>query len=550
MKLCPVDPIDEYHAHRPARDLLSDAHIGLVRRWMGICEVEHETCLKHYGSVQDLPTRLLKIEERGGGEMGMRLVDKSDVEGKYACLSYCWGSIPQRSMTTTANQNKYRHSVPWEELPSTISDAIKLCHKLGFEYIWVDSLCIVQDDQQDWLREASNMARIYSRSALTLAIHLCDDASESFLQKRLLDSEQWSDGPFGCSKIAVNDSDTGDKRDMYFWHDESFKGSRFLDLWWRSITDFRRNGPLGEWLNRAWTFQEWFLSPRVLHIHAMTVWDCFDSRGNELEDRFLGRDGIPRASPDINYTWEYIVVDFTSRHVTMEKDRLPALAGLADRFHSQTGYVYLAGLWLEMLPQSLIWTRLSRNIPMRRPLAYRAPTWSWAALEGEVRFSCHFPCDSLDEGSLSKIVGYHCQYNPPDSFATVTDGWLDIEASMNVVRGWAMHDKDSWLSNIRLFTHDQLGDIQNPQYWIATLDEGQSLKEEIICGKIHLLEVLPLTSFQNKNVLRRYGLLLKTSGPNRTGQDCFQRLGIAYMDSWSSSISPTKSWAKRTIRLI
>lgn len=547
MKSCSVDPIDEHHVHRPARDLLSDAHVGLVRRWMDTCEAEHETCLKHSGSLQDLPTRLLKIEERDGEEMGTRLVDKSDVEGTYACLSYCWGSNSQLSMTTTANRNEYRHSVPWQELPPTIRDSIKLCHELGFEYVWVDSLCIVQDDQQDWLREASDMARIYSRSGLTLAIHLCDDASESFLQKRLLDAEQWSDGPLGCARISVNDSNTVDSRDMYFWQDESFKGSRFLDLWWRSITDLRRDGLSGEWLNRAWTFQEWFLSPRVLHIHAMTVWDCFDSRGNELEDRFLGREGIPRAFPGID-TWPLIVEDFTSRQISMEKDRLPALAGLAERFQAQTGYVYLAGLWLEALPRSLIWTRRYHYIPMRRPLAYRAPTWSWAALEGEV----FFPCDRFYEVSSSNVVGHHCQYNPPDSFATVTDGWIDIEGSMNGVRGWVMHDEDSWVSDIRLFTHDQLGDIQNPQYWIATLDEGQNLKEEIRLCEIHLLEVLTATPLEYKNTSRRrrYGLLLKTLGPNRTGQDCFQRVGIAYMDCWSLPISPTKSWARRTIRLV
>lgn len=112
-------------------------------------EAEHETCLKHYGSVQDLPTRLLKIEKRDDEDIRMRLVDKSDVEGIYACLSYCWGSNSQLSMTTTANRNEYRHSVPWQELPPSIRDAIKLCHKLEFEFVWVDSLCILQDDQQD-----------------------------------------------------------------------------------------------------------------------------------------------------------------------------------------------------------------------------------------------------------------------------------------------------------------------------------------------------------------------------------------------------------------
>lgn len=238
---------------------------------MNTCETEHLDCLEHTGSAQKLPTRLLQIEGQNEEVTGTRLVDTSNSEGNYVCLSYRWGSKSQQSMTTTANRNKYRDAVPWRELPSTISDAIRFCFRLGFEYLWVDSLCIIQDDQQDWLREASNMAGIYSRSVLTLAIHICDEASESFLQKRLLDAQQWSAGPYGCARIPFKDRSTGEIRDMYFWEDESFKGSRFLDLWWTSIRGIGRDGPFGNWFSRAWTFQEWFLSPRVLHVHAMTV---------------------------------------------------------------------------------------------------------------------------------------------------------------------------------------------------------------------------------------------------------------------------------------
>ena len=108
-------------------------------------------------------------------------------------------------MTTTANRNKYHHMLPWRELPSTFRDAIKLCHRLGFEYLLVDSLCIIEGDEQDWLREASNKAGIYSISMLTLAM-------------------------------------------------------RFLAL----NQDIGRKGHSGRWVGRAWTFQEWSLSPRYV----------------------------------------------------------------------------------------------------------------------------------------------------------------------------------------------------------------------------------------------------------------------------------------------
>lgn len=548
-----VDLIDEHHVHRPATDLLSDAHIGLVRRWISSCEAEHEKCCEHYKSApaQKLPTRLLKIERQNDRVTGVRLIDTSDVEGIYVCLSYCWGTDRQASMTTTANRNEYRRAIPWQELPSTISDAIKLCYRLGYEYLWVDSLCIVQDDDQDWLRESSNMAGIYSRSALTLAVH-CDDASESFLQKRLLDTEQWSDGPYGCARVPFTDQITGDKRDMYLWRDKSFKGSRFLDGNWETIKNVWRDGPWGKWFTRAWTFQEWLLSPRVLHIHAMTVWDCWGGNGNELEKRFP-RYQYPHTirSMSGSRSWIDIVQDFTSRQITMDKDRLPALAGLAERYRAETGSDYLAGLWAKDLPERLFWTRSSRWTPMTRPLIYRAPTWSWAALEGEVHF-IYFRRYNISQ--TSKILGHYCHYDPPETFATVKDGWLDIEGPMSVVSGWAMDTEYSSLHKVHLFAHGQLENVQNPQGWRASLDQDQNLEEEIMRSEVHLLDVLAgddvMGVFEGKREFRRYALVLKSVRRHRTAQDCFQRLGVAHIGHLDSSVPVTDHWPRRTIRLI
>lgn len=523
---------------------------------MSTCEAEHKKCLEHYNkydSRQKLPSRLLKIEVQNGGAIGVTLVDTSDVKGKYACLSYCWGSNRQASMTTTANREDYRQAIPWQELPSTISDAIKLCCKLGFEYLWVDSLCIVQDDGQDWLREASNMAGIYSRSALTLAVHLCGDASESFLQKRLLDTEQWSDRLDGCATIPFTDRNTGNKREMYLWKDTSFKGSRFLDGQWQTIKDVGRDGPSGKWFSRAWTFQEWFLSPRVLHIHAMTVWDCFGSYGNELERRFLRyRDRFTSRAIDDSQTWNDIVQDYTSRQITLERDRLPALAGLAERFRADFGGTYLAGLWLEDLPQTLLWTRSSGTC-VRRPLTYRAPTWSWAALEGEVYFQDFRDHYGRRLSTKSTIVGHYCQYDPPETFATVADGWLDVWGFMRTVGGWTLNEDDSWVSGSRLYTHDRDTGTRDEHSWSANLDLGRSIEKEIRRSEVYLLELMAEEAKVGSNDdPKSYALVLKIARRHEMGQDCFQRLGVArsFSPTSSSSTSLTKHWAGREIRLI
>lgn len=493
--------------------------------------------------MQKLPTRLLEIEGQNGEVMGVKLVDTKNFPMAYACLSYCWGSIRQVFMTTTASRDEYRDAVPWRQLPPTISDAVKLCYKLGFQYLWIDSLCIIQDDHNDWLREASRMAGIYSRSALTLAIHLCKDTSASFLQIRSLHTEQWSDGAYKCARIPCTHNSTGEKGDIYVWHDEC-KASPILE--WFSIRESGRNGPLGHWLRRAWTFQEWFLSPRVLHVHAMSTWDCLESRGNELEKRFLYNRPIRRADPIHLLEWAIIVSHFTSRHITMEKDRLPALAGLAEWYQLQN--TYLAGLWLETLPRSLLWERCSRD-PMRIPLEYRAPTWSWAALEGEVWFP-GYPI-TLDDrlSSTCKIVGQYCQYDPPNSFATVTNGWIDIEGSMSIVNRYAMRE-DCRLSQISLFTHSHFEDIRDPQFWIASFDQDRIREEAIRHSEVYLLDLLVEPHYADESIIRRHALVLQTAGRPKMEKDCFQRLGIAYLDLPSSCSPITESWPRRTIRII
>lgn len=92
---------------------------------------------------------------------------------QYTALSYCWGpgAVDQLSLlrTTTETVAEFAKELPAEQLPATLADAIKITRALAIPYIWIDELCIVQDDDRDWQREAAAMDRVYSGSQLTIA---------------------------------------------------------------------------------------------------------------------------------------------------------------------------------------------------------------------------------------------------------------------------------------------------------------------------------------------------------------------------------------------
>lgn len=114
-----------------------------------------------------LPTRLLDV---GDSDHPIRLWESaSSAKGEYACLSHCWGSH-QLLRTLIGNLEAFKHDgIPWDQLPKTFQEAITFTRSLGLQYLWIDSLCIVQDDISDWNKEAANMAAIYQNSFITLA---------------------------------------------------------------------------------------------------------------------------------------------------------------------------------------------------------------------------------------------------------------------------------------------------------------------------------------------------------------------------------------------
>ena len=142
----------------------SDEAFEVARAWKADCLSDSH---KLYESPQSppLPTRVVDV---GLQDDVVKLIEPEGATGRYFCLSHCWG-LEQIITTTRANLQVHKREIPLNLLPQTFRDAVLLTRRLGIAYIWIDYLCIVQDDNNDWKVESGKMERIYRNAHLTIA---------------------------------------------------------------------------------------------------------------------------------------------------------------------------------------------------------------------------------------------------------------------------------------------------------------------------------------------------------------------------------------------
>ncbi|KAF5010612.1 hypothetical protein FDECE_3243 [Fusarium decemcellulare] len=364
-----------------------------------------------------LPTRLVKIIAAEDGTPKDILVketaniDYGAAEVNYAALSYCWGPNPSFIKLTQSNfRNLTTAGVPIQDLPTTFRDAIVTTWRLGLQYLWVDSLCIVQDSINDWTQEAVTMAKVYSYSDITLAAAASPDAEGGLFRKR--------------NPAAIN----GTQMDLT-WSAVGLKGSFKVvpeDPWLKAVA----KSPL---LRRAWAFQERLLSRgTVFFTHNMLYWECGELYASELypeggpwdlkyrykrydlgerlpqgvqtveDGRFKhvytalltsdkGVDGSLDAeiSEKFVYTWASIIAQYSIGGLSKESDKLVAIDGVAEQMAAIIPKEqYLTGLWRQpSLPLFLLWYSYKTTKQARIP---HAPSWSWASTHSRVEFNFLF----------------------------------------------------------------------------------------------------------------------------------------------------------------
>lgn len=282
-----------------------------------------------------------------------------------------------------SNHKQFRKGILISSLPLAFQHAIQLTRRLGYQYLWIDALCIIQDSQEGWLHEALLMSVVYSHSQLNLAATASTDGQGglSHPYNPLLRTP--------CSMVAS-------------WEGLEPGAYKIFDsTCWRRHVD---EAPLNQ---RAWVLQERLLAPRTAHFaYDQVWWECRAARGSETYPRGLRPafsqsqhrpttlnmidvfSDLDASDPiELNTRWLYWVQEYTKTSLTKNSDKLIALAGIAatvQRLLKWPATDYPAGLWRQDLAVDLLWRTIGETSVKIDP--YVAPSWSWASVRGEVYF--------------------------------------------------------------------------------------------------------------------------------------------------------------------
>lgn len=332
------------------------------------------------------PRRLIHIDK--SNRHSVRLVEMDPrlklKDLSYLILSYCWGEGNETAKTTMDNlPRRLRDGITTTDLPKSIRDAITLTRIMGFEYLWVDAVCIIQDDERkpsDFELEAPKMGGYYANAECCISASLAGDSSDGFLTERL---------PlrYPIQNVALKLSDPSATQPTRFF--EIRESDDNLDK-------IIHTSPL---MQRGWYMQEYLLSPRKLHwtVHGLFL-QC--PSHTFPEDSTVHRAGLwvgdmlgnPRGIfenqlhyPDVNIgsSWYDLIGIYSKKQLTYEEDRLDAIQGVARHVVERTECEYFNGVLRGYVAEGLAWHSIpSKDFDSRQKQDWKEPrsfpTWCWA----------------------------------------------------------------------------------------------------------------------------------------------------------------------------
>jgi hypothetical protein len=402
---------------------LSTTTLTAANEWFSHCHSTHTLCrqLATFFPKQ-LPTRLIDIGHDGDTDWILRIVPDNSILSTsllYMTLSYRWGSNP-RLILLSSNLSQFRQGAPISDLPPLFRDFFTVARYFRVRYVWIDALCIIQDSTEDWEAEAPKMRYVYANSACNIAASVSNSPEESMFRFR----EHEIIRP--CKVLS---SLFVDKPSLHYIFEKGY--------WDRQIS----NGPLQ---NRGWVFQERFLAPRVLYFGKdQVLWECLSEHKCEgFPHGIPAHQSAKNMDPLLDYMsmnssqlkqqmpihvfnlWNDLIEQYSPCDLTKPSDKMFAIAGIAKLFRDITGDEYIAGWWKSRLLESLDWhvydpqARLSAD--------YRAPSWSWASVDGPVRPAGLSPSAEF----LVKLVDVHVTMRGPDTMARVLEGYIKLRGAI------------------------------------------------------------------------------------------------------------------------
>ncbi|RFN45633.1 tol-like protein [Fusarium flagelliforme] len=374
-----VDPDDKGPTPRQAQLGLpvlpspgSPQEFTLVNDWITLCDRNHD-CVPKESEPHKMPTRLIDVGTTDSPSLRLVTSIEENFIGKYIALSHCWGilSEEQRFCTYKNNIQDLKQQIPYDKLPQTFKDAVTATRALEVRYLWIDSLCIIQRDPEDWEIEAARMEDVFNSAYCTIAASSSTSSLDGFLGKR---RER--------AVIGINTT----------------KGPLYLA---EAIDNFQQDVEKGILNTRGWVFQERALSRRTIHFTSTQVyWECGHGVHSETlahlrnrESELLGDSkfpnyGLQKYKDDSIRLVQYLYKTYSGLNLTNTTDRSKALLGLEKRlgrtFQTRAEYGTLS-VYFERL---LLWQR-DQPLPLD-DIPYSegegASSWSWMSLMGKISY--------------------------------------------------------------------------------------------------------------------------------------------------------------------
>ena len=474
----------------------SNATLKLAATWLNRCTVNHASCKSTRNNVRYHPARLLHLEFPEDAPI-IRLIETNDSmsDCAYIALSHCWdGAIP--TVLNEGNLDVLKSGIGLEDLPRTFRDAVSVARFLGARYLWIDSLCIIQDSYLDWEREASRMKDVYRNALLTIAATGARASSVGCFFEREVDLVRpvvvfvdWLGVDQGIYNVW----------DSQIWQDNIIKA------------------PLNE---RAWVVQERLLSPCILHSgQDQVAWEsqevgacetfAYEIPENlELFGGIYSKSLLKDTGADfVDLHWEEIAETYSRGRLTQEGDKCIALI------------------------QHLCWTtnvfeNQERQASATRSSKYRAPSWSWLSIDSSIEFYFRATSSHDKDNIMLEVIEVEIQNTGPNKLGPIKSGYIlgrGVLKSAKWVHRAGQRDRTLTFEG-QVIDHGQFWNFMHSQ---VIMDVGHSETcEDVLCLPV-LSHETPRNRFKNWEYV---GLILVPTGDRdneyrRVG--CFQ-LGWEY----------------------
>ena len=343
----------------------------------------------------------------------IKMNNPSETDVPYLTLSHSWGKNDMFKLLKS-NIDELQQRIPLDKLSQTFKDAMKVTLQLGFKYLWIDSLCIIQDFPDDWVQEAATMAAVYENSTCNIAALGLTVPQGCFVRRN----------PLCCYPCRLFDN-------------PEEKSSTYACKFKAPLSGLRNTLDRAPLLTRAWVVQERLLAPRNIYFGADEL--CWECREHGISEQWPFS-----MRPDFNWydadlplkvvfenvlkpitaqqvvpgrisknhaaflkSWHKVLTYYTETNLTFAMDRVVALAGIAGAIAHRTSLTYVAGIWQELWPHDLMWRSDSYRTALKQPPEWRAPSWSWASRDGKIEYDDLYEMmENTSAVYITRVVDY------------------------------------------------------------------------------------------------------------------------------------------------